>query len=54
MPLPGRLLVNVDGQLVEYDTADPEESEEEDEDEQPVVTAPKLVASQNGAAKAAA
>lgn len=54
MPLPGKVLVNVGGQLVEYDTVDPDEAEEDDDDEQAVVTAPKLVASQNGAVKVAA
>ena len=54
MPLPGKVLVNVGGQLVEYDTVDPDEAEEDDDDEQAVVTAPELVASQNGAVKAAA
>jgi hypothetical protein len=46
MPLPGRALVDVGGQLVEHDTVDPEESEEDD-DERPALTAPKLVASGN-------
>jgi hypothetical protein len=55
MPLPGKVLVDVGGKLVEYDTVDPEEAEaDDDDDDRPAVTPPKLVASQKGAAKAAA